>query len=54
MKIMVFNRYSTNHKKTKPLTINELKKHRYFSLFPTTSKIFLKNVWNLIQNSEIS
>lgn len=38
----------------KQLIINQLTKHRYFSIFLTTSKIISKNVWKLNQNYEIT
>ncbi|MBQ1761062.1 MAG: hypothetical protein IIZ94_15430, partial [Prevotella sp.] len=38
----------------KQLIINQLTKHRYFSIFLTTSKTFSKNVWKLNQNYEIT
>lgn len=38
----------------KQLIINQLTKHRYFSIFLTTSKIFSKNAWKLNQNYEIT
>ncbi len=38
----------------KQLIINQLTKHRYFSVFLTTSITFSKNAWNLNQNYEIT
>ena len=38
----------------KQLIINQLTKHRHFSIFLTTSKTFSKNAWKLNQNYEIT